>query len=360
MKYIFLIFIALLYGCKNENDNIVVSQASAPSAPLSLSVTPSDRIADLNWLEPKNNGGSEIFEYSIYRGLSNTNLSILTIIGPSSTTYRDSNLVNETRYYYAVAARNSYGEGSRSNIASAVPFSEFANILEVDSLGNILGGDSTDWCLQTFLEKLEVSNSNILSYLTDNSIELASFTASTLGNMITLYWTTATETNSARFVIEISSGGPTYEPIGSVTGSGTTTEPRSYQFNINYNQTGGYTFRLKAVDFAGNFEYFNLSNSVYIGIPSRFSFGPVYRNPIVSISKLNIGLPQDDIVSVFFINGSDTNFVLRNQFIPAGYKNIYVDKHLLGYNNEFKRVYIKCSTYNSQNDCKSYGDVQFK
>lgn len=358
MKHLFLLLITLLYSCNNDNENTIGSQTPLPSSPGNLSITPSDMIADLNWSEPKNNGGSEIFEYAIYRGLSNTNLSILTIIGSSSVTYRDSNLVNETRYYYAVTARNSYGEGSRSNIASAVPFSQIIGILEVDSLGIILGGDYTDWCLQTFMEKKEVSNLTILPYPA-GFIQFASFASNTMGNKVTLYWSTATENNCAGFDVEKAIGGSSYEKIGSVSGSGTTNEPRNYQFTSNYNQTGEYRFRLKAIASNGNFEYFNLSNEVGIGIPTRFSFGPIFRNPVVSVSKLNIGLSQDDIVSVFFVNGSDTNFVLRNQFMTAGYKNIDVNKQLLGYNNVIKRVYIKCSSFNSQTDCKNYGDVQF-
>ncbi len=59
------------------------------------------------------------------------------------------------------------------------------------------------------------------------------------------------------------------------------------------------------------------------------------------------------------MNGSDTNFVLRNQYLTAGYKKIAIDKSTLGYNNILKRIYIKYSSIILPSDCKNYGDVQF-
>jgi hypothetical protein len=60
-------------------------------------------------------------------------------------------------------------------------------------------------------------------------VEWLSFTAEPNGTTVALKWSTATETNCDRYVVERSVDGYSFEPIGSVTGSGTSTSVRHYQ-----------------------------------------------------------------------------------------------------------------------------------
>jgi len=354
-----ILFLLFFLSCSEP----VVNQNSPPSSPLNLVATPSDELVTLSWSPPSNNGGSQIFEYTIYRGLSSIALSALTVINSTSTTFLDTNVDNETTYFYAATARNSYGEGPRSPIASTTPTSPNQEILEVDSLGNIIGGDFSDWCLSlnsynnyVFSKSSMGLNSNQIS----GFVELSSFSSRVLNSKISLYWSTVSESNCEGFDIERKNCGTSeYERMGFVKGSGTTTEQRDYEFVTNFNESGQYCYRIKARAFNGNFEYFYLGNEVGLGIPTSASFGPVFRNPVISVSKLHFGLTNDENISIYFLNGSDTVFVLRNEYISAGYKNIYLNKTALGFNNIIKRVIIKSPSFVIQSDCKNYGDVQF-
>lgn len=72
------------------------------------------------------------------------------------------------------------------------------------------------------------------------------------GNRV--HWETASETNSDYFDVERSHDGQDYKQIGRVAAAGNTNAPRSYAFIDPYNGDGYY--RLKQVDFDGQFEYF--------------------------------------------------------------------------------------------------------
>jgi hypothetical protein len=101
-------------------------------------------------------------------------------------------------------------------------------------------------------------------------VELSSFTASVNGNNVLLKWTTSTETNNSEFVIERSEvkGQVSDEwiGVGSVNGNGTTNYMHEYNFIDKNLLQGRYNYRLKQIDYNGNFVYYNLSSEVVIGI----------------------------------------------------------------------------------------------
>lgn len=72
---------------------------------------------------------------------------------------------------------------------------------------------------------------------------------------VELSWQTSTELNNAKFIIETTAQGETFQPLGEVAGAGTTTEPQSYTFTHHTPSAGINYYRLKQVDFDGTFEY---------------------------------------------------------------------------------------------------------
>ena len=95
-----------------------------PDAPTSLSSTPGNAQATLNWTAPASDGGAAITNYKIYRATSSgaQGSTPIATIG-NVLTYLDSSppLVNDTIYYYKVSAVNSIGEGPKGNESSATP-----------------------------------------------------------------------------------------------------------------------------------------------------------------------------------------------------------------------------------------------
>ncbi|MBK6539026.1 MAG: T9SS type A sorting domain-containing protein [Ignavibacteria bacterium] len=87
--------------------------------------------------------------------------------------------------------------------------------------------------------------------------------------------------------------------------------------------SGIYSYRLKQIDFNGNFQYFNLNNDVSIGIPSKFEVYQNYPNPFNPSTKLNFNIPFDGKVNVtvFDLTGKEI-VTLINDVKTAGYYTI--------------------------------------
>lgn len=92
-------------------------------------------------------------------------------------------------------------------------------------------------------------------YVTDPNgrlpVELTSFDVSSSGAGATLTWRTASETNNAGFQVQRKQDG-TYRDVGFVEGTGTTTNPQSYQFSVSSLPPGRHTFRLRQEDVDGS------------------------------------------------------------------------------------------------------------
>ncbi|MBS1553023.1 MAG: T9SS type A sorting domain-containing protein [Bacteroidetes bacterium] len=157
-------------------------------------------------------------------------------------------------------------------------------------------------------------------------VELSSFTSSVFGRDVTLDWSTATEENNARFEIERSSTENNWTKIGSVNGNGTTASPHSYSFTDRGLASGNYSYRLRQVDFNGNFRYFNLSNEVIIGTPDKYNLNQNYPNPFNPVTKISYSIPAQGKVSlsVFDMTGKEVRNLV-NGIQTAGYYSVSFD-----------------------------------
>ena len=130
----------------------------------------------------------------------------------------------------------------------------------------------------------------IIDYNIETPVELFSFNATLLGNVVKINWSTATETNNSGFEVERNTplnplsrgeaeGRGVWEKIGFISGHGTTTEPKSYSFTDENVKTGNYKYRLKQIDFDGTFTY---SNEIEVEVdftPKEFMLYQNYPNP---------------------------------------------------------------------------------
>jgi hypothetical protein len=114
-------------------------------------------------------------------------------------------------------------------------------------------------------------------------VELTSFTASvTKSGTGLLQWHTAAELNNDRFEIERSVNGVDFTQLGSVDGSGTTNRPNDYQFEDTNPVLSLVYYRLKQVDFDGEFEYSSLVPLDFTSGESNSGQLTVSPNPINS------------------------------------------------------------------------------
>ncbi|MBX7125187.1 MAG: T9SS type A sorting domain-containing protein [Cyclobacteriaceae bacterium] len=99
----------------------------------------------------------------------------------------------------------------------------------------------------------------------------------------TLSWSTASEKNFSYFDIERSSDGEQFESLGTVRGHGNTVDRRDYSFTDIFPVVGNNYYRLRAVDFDGFEQTFNVIAVKYEGQKIM----RVYPNPATT-SDLNV------------------------------------------------------------------------
>ena len=157
-------------------------------------------------------------------------------------------------------------------------------------------------------------------------VEMASFTSSVSGRNVTLNWSTVTENNNSGFEIERTTSENNWHKIGFIEGHGNSTVTNTYSFSDNNLGTGRYEYRLKQIDFNGNFEYFNLNNDVNIGIPVKFDLSQNYPNPFNPSTKINYDIPTDGTVNIkiFDMSGKEL-FTIVNRNQTAGYYSVTFD-----------------------------------
>jgi photosystem II stability/assembly factor-like uncharacterized protein len=174
-------------------------------------------------------------------------------------------------------------------------------------------------------------------------VELVSFTASIDKRDVHLSWTTAGEINNSGFDVErsiINGEMPNeWNKIGFVEGSGTTNESKNYSFTDMGLNTGKYNYRLKQIDYNGNFEYFNLSDEVIIGVPGKYYLSQNYPNPFNPVTKINFDLPFDSNVrmKIFDITGREVATLVNNAY-EAGYYTVTFDATNISSGIYFYRV----------------------
>jgi hypothetical protein len=151
-------------------------------------------------------------------------------------------------------------------------------------------------------------------------VELASFTAKVTGENVKLQWSTISELNNKGFDIERKSEGKSWEKINFIGGSGTSNVPHNYTFTDGGLGTGSYNYRLKQIDYNGNFKYHELSEAVIIGVPLRYSLEQNYPNPFNPATVINYQLPYEGFVSlkIYDVSGREVK-QLVNEVKQAGY-----------------------------------------
>jgi len=154
-------------------------------------------------------------------------------------------------------------------------------------------------------------------------VELSSFISTVNGRNVSLDWSTASETNNSGFDIERSTGNDQWTRIGNVSGNGTTGSPKSYSFTDRGLSSGKYNYRLKQIDYNGNFHFYELSNEIQIGIPEKFELSQNYPNPFNPATNINYNIPADSKVSIkiFDMSGKEVS-ILVNEYKSAGYYSV--------------------------------------
>lgn len=139
-----------------------------------------------------------------------------------------------------------------------------------------------------------------LNQLTPVPVELVSFSASATNEGVSLTWTTASETNNKEFRIERKTGSnESWTEIGSVTGSGTTTQLKEYSFTdiSAKNLSGKVLYRLNQTDFDGTHHYSKSVEAEPAGI-SSFELLGNFPNPFNPSTVIRFTLHETAFVTL--------------------------------------------------------------
>jgi len=95
--------------------------------------------------------------------------------------------------------------------------------------------------------------------------------------------------------------GADFRSLGFVEGNGNSTETIDYNFVVSDLDPGSYRFRLKQIDFDGDFEYSDMVEAV-VTVPEGYLISDAYPNPFNPTTRLEIGVEQTQFVSLDVYN----------------------------------------------------------
>ncbi len=136
-------------------------------------------------------------------------------------------------------------------------------------------------------------------------VELISFTANQVDKKVVLNWRTATETNNSHFEVERKFKNQEWEKLDIVAGAGTITEFRNYYYEDDFGSlpyNGTVLYRLKQVDYNGEFEYSDLIAVDVEFIPSEISISQNYPNPFNPVTTIKYWLNVEANVRIKIYN----------------------------------------------------------
>ncbi|MFN3874122.1 MAG: T9SS type A sorting domain-containing protein, partial [Ignavibacterium sp.] len=172
-------------------------------------------------------------------------------------------------------------------------------------------------------------------------VELVSFSAEVIGNNVELKWTTASEINNRGFEIQRcltqtlseGEGFMDWMILAFVQGIGTSTEINSYEFVDQNLEPGNYSYRLKQIDYDGNYTFSNIVD-VEIFQPAEFRLEQNYPNPFNPSTKISwqspvgswqtiklydiMGREIETIVDGYYEAGSHSKLYIVNSSLPSG------------------------------------------
>jgi len=134
-------------------------------------------------------------------------------------------------------------------------------------------------------------------------VEFLSFVGKQIGSNIRLEWATATEIDNEKFEIEHHTGEGEFTKIGLVPGNGDSDEVIEYRYVHNNPALGANFYRLKQIDFDGDFDYSDIIR-VWFEQAGDFDF-EVFPNPASENMSVRFGknIPASSVVEVLSLSG---------------------------------------------------------
>jgi len=164
-------------------------------------------------------------------------------------------------------------------------------------------------------------------------VELTSFSARSDAGNVVLSWTTASETNNLGFEVEraearsseASQDNVQFVKLGFVSGAGTSTTPKSYEYLDRSVASGTYYYRLKQVDTDGAFTYSRIVE-VVVSAPAAYALEQNYPNPFNPRTQIRFDLKASGRAALVVYNVLGEKIAtLVDGMMEAGRHSVHFD-----------------------------------
>jgi len=125
-------------------------------------------------------------------------------------------------------------------------------------------------------------------------------------------WSVSTQINHAKYIIEHSKDGKNFTPIGEIAGDGTSNETKHYEYIHTSPSIGINYYRIKQVDFDGQYSYSDIASVRYDGSGET----KIFPNP--AKSEVTITTSNQTTLQIIDVYGR----VLSKQDISEGQNTI--------------------------------------
>lgn len=130
-------------------------------------------------------------------------------------------------------------------------------------------------------------------------VSLLDFKAKLIKEEVDITWITESETNNSHFHLQKSTDGYNFQTINTLSGAGNSSSTLRYQ-SFDYNPVNGLNYyRLKQVDFDGQFEYSKIAVVNYRTTAISLYPSVIDEGGVVNIS----GVANNSILEIFNLNG---------------------------------------------------------
>ncbi len=160
-------------------------------------------------------------------------------------------------------------------------------------------------------------------------VELTSFSYELNGELISLKWSTASETNNQAFEIQKSLDNKSFNTIGRISGIGNSTAVNNYSFTDIPNTSGIIYYRLKQIDFNGEYSYSNVIE-VYFNHQINYSLNQNFPNPFNPSTSIKYSIAEEGLVTIKVFNslGCEITSLINEIKSPGNYSIEFTGKDL--------------------------------
>jgi len=319
---------------RNGNANSALQIAASTGSTANLLLIPkgnTPRTVSIWYKTTSNAGYPGIFSY----GTAGANQTFGLYLGPNGNPIFQS-YINDKDFYGNYAANTwqhavvTYNGSTVKMYMNGTLIGNQAYTLNTGNNSNFkLGNNSTIITVDDLkLYGYALSDAEIAALYAQESlpVELSNFTARLNNKTTSLFWSSATETNTSYFEIEYSNNGTAFVKVGNVKAQGYSNSAKEYSYQHITNNQPIHYYRLKMVDKDGKYAY---SNIIKLKDVVKSFEASVYPTIVTNTATLSITSKENANALIIITNLEGKRVMQKNieliegsQTIPLNVENL--------------------------------------